>query len=122
MLNNKKVLLVDDDPETLDLLERFFIQCRCGTLRAQSVAQAFGIISNALALIVTDWDIPHLNGTDLLMMVRHLFPSIPVIGISGHPPIETRAVAKKFNGFLNKPFRIKDLKAVVKSVSRIEVY
>lgn len=121
-MKNNCVLLVDDDRQTLHLLERLFKQISLKTVCATSVYQAFGMVTNALCLVVTDWDIPNMNGTDLLMMVRDILPLVPIIGMSGHSPSETADVSGRFDGFIHKPFRVSAFYVVVQSVLRIPAY
>jgi DNA-binding NtrC family response regulator len=121
-MQNNCVLLVDDDKQTLHLLERLFKQIHYKTISARSVYQAFGMVTNALCLVVTDWDMPHMNGSDLLLMVRDILPLVPIIGMSGHTPAETAHVSPRFDGFIHKPFRIAAFYALVRSVLKTPAY
>jgi DNA-binding NtrC family response regulator len=121
-VKNNCVLLVDDDIQTLQLLERLFKQIGFKTVSSTSVHEAFGMISNALCLVVTDWDIPDINGTDFLMMVRDLLPTVPIIGMSGHHPIQTSRFSERFDGFIHKPFRVSDFYVLVRSVLQTPPY
>lgn len=117
MLDNRKVvLLVDDDTEPLNLLEYFFQRNDYITRTAQSVIEAIQKLDEAVDLIVTDYDMPIMNGSDLRLMIRQKYPHIPVIGISGFRFIDKGHVAKLFDEFLYKPFRISELRD---SVARV---
>lgn len=117
MLNDKHVvLLVDDDQEPLDLLEHYFERNDYITRSAHSVIEAIQKLDDTLDLIVTDYEMPTMNGADLLLMVRQKFPKLPVIGISGLRFMNGNRIDQLFDAFLPKPFRINDLRESVAKV------
>lgn len=117
MLNNKHVvLIVDDDHEPLDLLEHYFERNDYITKTAHSVVEAIQKLDNTLDLVVTDYEMPIMTGSDLLLMIRKRFPKLPVIGISGLRFMSGSGIEKLFDAFLSKPFRINDLR---ESVARV---
>lgn len=101
-------LLVDDESAIRSylraILEPEGFQC----LESENVAQALGItqrLGGRLDLIVTDIKMPgDMDGLDLAYSVRHSFPNVPVILVSGYADDEAvfRA-ASKFK-FIRKPF------------------
>ena len=117
MLNNKHVvLIVDDDHEPLDLLEHYFERNDYITKTAHSVVEAIQKLDDTLDLVVTDYEMPIMTGSDLLLMVRKRFPKLPIIGISGLRFMSGSGIEKLFDAFLSKPFRINDLR---ESVARV---
>ena len=117
MLNNKHVVLIfDDDQEPLDLLEHYFERNDYITKTAHSVVEAIQKLDDTLDLVVTDYEMPVLNGSDLLLMIRKRFPKLPIIGISGLRFMSGGGIEKLFDAFLSKPFRINDLR---ESVARV---
>ena len=117
MLNGKHVvLLVDDDQEPLDLLEHYFERNHYIIRTAHGVIEAIQKLDDTLDLVVTDYEMPVMNGADLLLMVRQRFPKLPVIGISGLRFMDTNRMDKLFDAFLPKPFRINDLRESVAKV------
>ena len=117
MLNDKHVvLLVDDDQEPLDLLEHYFERNDYITKTAHSVVEAIQKLDDTLDLVVTDYELPIMSGSDLLIMIRQRFPKLPVIGISGLRFMNGNRIDQLFDAFLPKPFRINDLR---ESVARV---
>jgi CheY-like chemotaxis protein len=117
MQNGKHVvLIVDDDHEPLDLLEHYFERNQYITRTAHSVVDAIPKLDDTIDLVVTDYEMPVMNGADLLCMVRNKFPKLPIIGISGLRFMEGQRIDQLFDAFLPKPFRITDLRDSVAKV------
>lgn len=117
MLNGTHVvLLVDDDQEPLDLLEHYFERNEYITKTAHGVIEAIQKLDDTLDLVVTDYEMPVMNGADLLLMIRQKFPKLPVIGISGLRFMSGNRIDQLFDAFLPKPFRISDLRESVAKV------
>ncbi len=107
---NEKVLIVDDDPSTLDMLQIM--------LEAQGyiVANAFDGV-NALEkikqedfdLVITDLKMPRLDGVGLLKEIKTYHPDLEVIMTTAYMSIETAISAMKIGAYdyLTKP--IEDL-------------
>ena len=97
------VLIVDDEPNLLDLLRRYLSRLgyqveTCGN--AADALARFEADPNRFALAITDLSLPTLNGEDLIERLRQLRPGLPAIITSGYP-YQPRASGI---GFLQKPF------------------
>src|ERR1700737_3292569 len=108
MLDKKTILVVDDDPTILNMLA-MSLEYSYEVLRAEDgVAAAYIYERNidTVAAIVTDLDMPRLNGQSLAEWVHHLRPSLPVIIISGTIRKRRRDVFPQppVTRFLGKPF------------------
>ena len=120
MLARKSILIVDDDPTILNMLATA-LEGRYDVLRAVdgvAAAQLYERNIETVAAIVTDLDMPRLNGLSLAEWVHHLRPYLPVIIISGR--IRT-GPGKKFSQvsstrFLGKPFEPARLEALLDDV------
>lgn len=121
MLNDKHVvLLVDDDQGTIDFLDHYFTIAQWITRKANSVIEALSKLDPDVDLVVTDYDMPTLNGADMRQMVRLSFPTIPVFGISGFNFADRDTVILMFDAFLHKPFRISDLRDKISQLILME--
>lgn len=78
------VLVVDDDPSVRQALARLLAREGCTVLEAESGAQ--GLEAARLGsphLVVTDVNMPEMNGIEFLLAIQEQDPGLPVIAISG---------------------------------------
>ena len=81
---NEKILVVDDDDMISDLLKIILEDEGLVTI-ARDGGEALGLLENGYyALIVSDVDMPRLNGIDLIRRIRAepKFSALPIIVIS----------------------------------------
>ncbi len=107
----KNVLIVDDEAaflisaaEGLLAYEKNF-----SVFTASNGVEALAKLSErSFDLLVTDLKMPVMDGFELLIRVRRMFPTIPVIVITafGTADIEERLLAKGILGYLEKPLDI----------------
>lgn len=80
----KNLLIVDDDLDILTLFSEFFESMGYNTVTAEDGMQAVDVLKQVrIDLIITDLDMPNLNGCELISDVSRDYPSIPVIVTSG---------------------------------------
>ena len=109
-----RVLLVDDNEEARTLLARMLTEAGLSVDTCGSAAEALLRLDGqqAFDLIVTDVIMPgDINGADLAYEVRAMWPSLPVLVISGFPVESLRSRQTLLQDFeiLNKPFRKAEL-------------
>jgi DNA-binding NtrC family response regulator len=88
--STKRVLFVDDDQDLLEALSRA-LQRRPCPFSAQFV-QGGELAISALAhapfdVVVTDWQMPNMNGGELLDYVRLHYPQIVRVVLSSQPEL-----------------------------------
>jgi two-component system, NtrC family, response regulator HydG len=113
----ESILVVDDAPDTLEVLERNLTAQDYKVFRASSVAEAIRVLEGApVDLVVTDLKMPEVNGIDLIRHVRENFRETEVMMITGYPTIEGAVTAVKAGAeeFLSKPFTDEELLAAVR--------
>jgi len=73
--------------------------------------------------VVSDIHMPGMDGFTLMTEIKTRYPDIPVILITGFSVGEAQKIAfeKGANAFVAKPFRLKDLKQVIESVSTDDI-
>lgn len=112
--NFKKILIVDDDPAIQKVLkiqlENSGLDCRV----AKSGDEALVILKKeefSPDCILSDINMPGLNGLDLLPQLRVLHPLVPVIMLTAHTDLETGLQAMRLGAFdyITKPVRKLDL-------------
>ncbi|MEC4983684.1 MAG: response regulator [Oscillatoria sp. PMC 1068.18] len=113
-----KILVVDDEPDNLDLLYRTFYR-EYKVLRAESGPAALKILSSEaeVSVIISDQRMPEMSGTEFLSLTAVQYPDIIRIILTGYTDVEDLVEAintGKVFKFLTKPWQAEELKAVVR--------
>lgn len=112
-----RLLVVDDEPDNLDLLYRTFRR-EYQVLRAESGKQALDILENngEVAVIISDQRMPEMNGTEFLSKTVPDFPDTVRIILTGFTDVEDLVQAIN-NGqvyrYITKPWEPETLKELV---------
>lgn len=79
------VLHVDDDPQVSGLVSDYFEREheRLTVITANSAAEALDELHDGVDCIVSDYDMPQMDGLDLLEEVRQIRPDLPFILLTG---------------------------------------
>lgn len=112
-----RILVVEDDPEMRALLSDELSDEGYGVIQAEDGAEAASKIGHeAFDLVITDMRMPKAGGLELLPIVRQTCPDIPVILITafGDWPSLIEAYEKGAVDYINKPFKMRDLKNSVR--------
>ncbi|MGQ4645915.1 response regulator [Lyngbya aestuarii] len=113
-----KLLVVDDEPDNLDLLYRTFYR-DYKVLRAENGHAALEILAKEgdVAVIISDQRMPLMSGTEFLSITAAQYPDIIRIILTGYTDVEDLVDAindGKVFKFVRKPWRDEELKAVVR--------
>jgi EAL domain-containing protein (putative c-di-GMP-specific phosphodiesterase class I) len=109
------ILVVEDDA----LVRRAYERVLVGHHRVTAVSSAIEALEalgrSAFDAVVSDIDIPGLNGIELLKTMRETLSNIPVVFVTGCPSIRTAQDAVNFGavGYLTKPVSAADLRSAV---------
>ena len=142
-LNEKTVLIVDDNSTNRYILNEYLKSWKCRALEAESAQQALSVLESSfhegqpVHLILSDVMMPGMNGYDLAKEIRNLEKSINA-GISKNADADTvnhapwlpiillissgiRDTAKLcseigIDGYLSKPIRREELRLVMSTV------
>jgi len=115
------VLVVDDDPDTSDLIQ-FFLEGKGARVRmAASAEEARAVLSTWTPdVILTDVSLPDEDGFAFVTRLRTeaATRTIPAIAITGHADAKSRqrALGAGFQKFITKPFDVFALPAAIASV------
>lgn len=109
-----KILIVDDDDEFLDRLVKLFkaSQNIFDTVTAADGVEALNILkTTTISLVVSDVQMPVMDGFILMAYISGLYPDIPVIMINdpGEVGAEEIALESGAVAYLEKPFTLKEL-------------
>jgi DNA-binding NtrC family response regulator len=108
----ESILIVDDAPETLELLRRNLEAEGYGIRTAQSVADALRILdAGPVDLVITDYKMPGVSGLDLVRHVHENCQDTEVMMITGYASIEgaIEAIKTGADEYLPKPFTEEEL-------------
>jgi two-component system OmpR family response regulator/two-component system response regulator CpxR len=105
----KRILVVDDEPALLKLLERYLTRSgyrveACGS--AEQALERYGADPGVYSLVIADLQMPGMSGEELLEMLIRRNPSIRIVVCSGHPfeHLERRLGTEGQIRFVQKPF------------------
>jgi adenylate cyclase len=116
--NKPKLLVVDDEPDNLDLLYRTFHR-EFKVLRAENGPTALEILSKEgdVAVIISDQRMPLMSGTEFLSLTATQYPDIIRIILTGYTDVEDLVEAinsGKVFKYVTKPWDDEELKGVVR--------
>lgn len=112
-----KMLVVDDEPDNLDLLYRTFRR-DFNVFRAESGAEALSVLANEgeVAVIISDQRMPEMKGTEFLSKTVPQFPDTMRIILTGFTDVEDLVEAinsGQVYKYITKPWDPTELKTVV---------
>jgi CheY-like chemotaxis protein len=110
----KTFLLIDDEPMVIDVCELMLKELGYEVLKAYSGPEAIQIYEanrDQIDLIISDFNMPGMNGQEVVDKLRTIDQRAKVLLSSGGAsvPHEEDAIAKGFNGFLQKPYSLDTL-------------
>ncbi len=116
-LNKENILIVDDDYDMLEVLYRNLKAAHFHTYKATSVLEAINILNfSSIDLLITDLQMPGMNGMELVKYTEDHFPEIPKLVITGYPSVDGALESIKSGAldYLSKPFTNTELLSAVR--------
>jgi CheY-like chemotaxis protein len=112
------ILIVEDDEDTLELLQSTFKAKGFRVTTCQSAQEALEIApANSIDLILSDIGMPHMDGFEMMKELRQLpnMTEVPAIALSGYvSQKDTRmALEAGFNAHISKPVEPAELMSTV---------
>lgn len=121
-LRGVRVLLAEDEPMAAKLAR--------GVLRTMGITEvthvtdgsqalkALDAADGAFELIISDWNMPKVNGIDFLRQVRLMHPNMKFLMLTGHADRDIVLAAKqhRVDAYVVKPFSPGQLKAKVETL------
>ncbi len=117
-----RVLIVDDEPDILELLELALIRMGLGVTRAAGLNEAKASLSaQSYAMCLTDMRMSDGTGLDLVNYITERNLDLPVAVITAHGNTENAVAALKAGAFdyLSKPVSLEQLRSLVQSALRL---
>jgi DNA-binding NtrC family response regulator len=108
----ERILVVDDAPETLEVLQRNLASKGYQVFTALGVDEAIRFLeTESIDLVITDYKMPRASGMDLVRHVRENLEDAEVMMITGYASIGGAVEAVKYGAedYLAKPFTDEEL-------------
>ncbi len=111
-----RILIIEDDEEMRSLLEDFL---KGEGYEAESALNGFEglrkLAQDTFDLVLTDVRMPGLTGLEVLSAIKRVQPEVPVMVITafGSEEIHHRSLERGASGYLEKPIRFLELKALI---------
>ena|SRR5215471_13854000 len=113
-MNKRRLLLVDDEPEILELLTLSFPDFDCEiALNTVSALEILGKVH--IDVLITDIKMPGESGLTLIERAKVMSPGLGVIVITGHHQETPAEVKDKVHHWILKPFRRQAIREAVLS-------
>jgi CheY-like chemotaxis protein len=109
--NGKTFLLIDDEPMVTDICEMMLKHLGHEVIKAYSGSEGLQLYEanrNRIDLIISDFNMPGMNGQEVVDKLRVIDHSVKVLLSSGGLSVthEEDAIGRGFNGFLQKPYSL----------------
>ena len=115
------VLVVDDEPNLLEVLSVALDNMGCAALTAESAERGLEILAEKeVHLILSDLRLPGVSGRDFLARVKSLNPSLPMVIMTAYASVKDAVDLIKEGAFdyIAKPFELQALEAAVTGALR----
>jgi CheY-like chemotaxis protein len=116
----RSILLVDDNRDAVDAIAVLLCESGHDVTKAYSARDALDLLDENpdIHLVVSDVRMPEVSGFDFRRVVRHRFPGLPMVLITGIP-ITSDDVVPRDAVILQKPIVIADLEhAIAEALER----
>jgi len=113
------ILVVDDTPSTLEVLQRSLTAGGYTTYTAPNAVDALNLLDGTFVdLVITDLKMPKISGIDLIRHIRENYRDTAVMMITGYATVESAVEAVKSGAeeYVAKPFTDGELLAAVRRV------
>ncbi len=116
----KRVLVVDDDYETKQLLARLLVHAQYNVHVADDGLQALDEMKKRhFDAVITDYHMPRMNGMEFLVLSQVVWPNTPVILLSGDSEdLADHAIERGAFSWIRKPYETHLLLSVLRSATQ----
>jgi two-component system response regulator PilR (NtrC family) len=122
MNEQQRVLVIDDEPDILELLDLTLSRMGLQVATAADLAAARrALLEGKFSFCLTDMRLPDGNGLDLVREISAQFPELPVAVITAHGKVEDAVQALKIGAFdfVSKPVDLDILRKLVNTALKL---
>ncbi len=116
---HKSVLLVDDDDSVRFVLKTMLQKLNCDVSAVSSGKEALDLFDKkTFNLVLADWSMPKMNGTELARRLREAKADLPIAIITGWTDEESLGELKKqgIERIIKKPFVMEDVRNLISDI------
>ncbi|MGA9406495.1 MAG: response regulator [Bacteroidota bacterium] len=115
------ILIVEDNDTMRELLKTFLQSDGHNVISAHDGAEAVELYKTEgkkIELVITDIEMPNLNGVEAYRQIKKMNPEAKVIFVSGvlNTQLEEQLQREGIQGFLRKPYAPTDMLAKVREI------
>jgi CheY-like chemotaxis protein len=110
------LLIIDDEVIIINLLHDYFSHLGYSVVTAKDGSEGIDLFNTSpnFDLVITDINMPGIDGNAVAKSIRlSQRTKVPIVGMSGY---NDKAEGELFDFMLAKPFNLKELMAVVKTI------
>jgi CheY-like chemotaxis protein len=118
-VSEANILLVDDDPDTRNIVPRILSKCDYSVSTCSSGSEALERLTQEhFDLVLSDVRMPGMSGFELLKSIRDLHPDLPVILLTAIADLDSEMEAARadMHGYLRKPYTATELTDAVRAM------
>jgi signal transduction histidine kinase/CheY-like chemotaxis protein/ligand-binding sensor domain-containing protein len=106
-LENKRILVVDDNVTNLDIIKGQLQNWKLQPTLARSASDAMNILSASppFDLLITDMQMPEIDGVGLALLIKEFYPYLPIVLLSSIGDERGKSNARLFTSILTKPIK-----------------
>ena len=114
MFAEKKILICEDDKNLANNMRNYFSLKKAEVQVALSGKEGAMLISSfSPDVVITDVNMPEIDGYSFLKELRNLNTTIPIIVVTGEHKLQKLFEMEKIEAFIRKPFSMSDLEEAV---------
>ena len=128
---NSRIVVVDDDPDVRSVLVEFLLELKYQVYEFESGVKAFEALQSdfngevskhEIDLIISDINMPEMNGMEFVQRVKRQAPKIPVILMTAFGSIDSAIEATRLGAYdyITKPLKLSELAVVVDRAIRYQ--
>jgi len=112
-----RILVIDDDEDFRLILTRALEKEGYRVQAVGSGAEAIEALkSQKFDLSLVDIKMPEMGGRETVKEIRKLDPQLPVLLVTGSPDLPDRELRAQAQGWIYKPFRLAQLRSMVRKL------
>ena len=124
-IRDLRVLAIDDSLEAVNLIRAMLQELGLNQVfiskDGKDALDFLGACDDLVNVILCDWNMPRLNGLELLRQVRSVNPDFPFIMVTGAADLNLvkEARANGVTGYILKPFSVRELEKKLRAIARL---